>query len=410
MLPSHHVARILFSSCSVSKRILVAGPRCYKTKHFYCSGRVEHTQTLQNKMVKYLTEETAAKNDQDHTQPMLRLLSAVNNKHKEQSKTENRVAFIVEQIEGLKLNGDPWKLDAQLKKIDNQAFRMLEGLSLDEILILLNKIVEVIPYRLRGFRTYTKSVEIAKRLVDQSPPSSTQIVNLLFIASVGKTATATDVRFFLNRLRTDFKDLPFMVQCIVAVSTFKVGVKLNKESIKVVEDVLFDRLEVLIEDPGLVVSLIKALTNAGPTPEFSLNKMSKKLREMQESLRISIAVPLLGIYAATLDAEKHVVRKLIDDSIKDLSRKGHNGVRIKDVDRLLWAITSLNCKLSQKQIDNIEDFVDHKIRQYSDKPKMFVNTILCLWILGSSKSRQVRRTERLKFFKQVDTDFFAFRG
>ncbi|XP_046618748.1 uncharacterized protein LOC124304481 [Neodiprion virginianus] len=283
-----------------------------------------------------------------------------------------------------------------LKRVDETCSRMLCDLSFDETLILLNELARTAPTKVMWLGFYLESIKTLRLRLSENKQSSLQIMNLLFLMSLRKTEALLDVRYTLKYL-SDFEKLSIIEQCIVSIAAFKCGVKLDRQIIHIIEGTVQRNVEKLLKNQKLFVPLLKAMRHAGPSREFSLDHLSKRILEHKEKYKMSLAVPILALYAEILQADSKVINRLVGDAFLQMRKSGsisedniaaEDAIRVKDIDRLLWAVSTLNHKLTHSQLLYVEKFLSDNLDAFSRYPKAFCGSLLALWILGS-KCRQI---------------------
>ncbi|XP_046746238.1 uncharacterized protein LOC124411246 [Diprion similis] len=277
-----------------------------------------------------------------------------------------------------------------LNEVDKKCHCIMKDLSFDETLILLNELAQIVPTRVMSLDFYLESMTILRLRLSKNEQSSLQIMNLLYLMSLRKTTALLDIQYTLKYL-SDFEKFSIIEQCIVSIAAFKCGVQLKREIIQVIERTVQKNVDKLLKEQVLFVPLLKAMRHAGPSKEFSLNHLSERILKHKETYKITLAAPILALYAEMLQDEHKAIKRLAGNALSQIWKSGSisdsnvtatNQIRVKDVDRLLWALSTLNHRLTHNELSNVEKFLSDNLDAFLRNPKALCNSVVALWILG----------------------------
>ncbi|XP_015603701.1 uncharacterized protein LOC107271795 [Cephus cinctus] len=291
-----------------------------------------------------------------------------------------------------------------LHRIDIECCDIIQKLSYTEILQLLNALARKFPHRVTLTQFYKKSIEILMSAAMKQTLSHLQTIELLFYLSMNKKNSSSEVQYITSGL-PNMINMSLIDKSIIAYAAFKTYVKLNATQIRVLEKTLEENASFFVNDPALLVTLCKAIRHAGVTKELSLNNLSGTILQHQEKFRMKCAAHVLALYAEAYTSFQPVLQRMFKDSMEELSEnimhRSKDSIRIKDLDRLLWAGSRLNYQLEKKEFSQIQIFIQNNFSKYLKNVNLLVNTLLCLKIMEHDCKKIIEKCLEQNIFPSI---------
>ena len=296
--------------------------------------------------------------------------------------TRQKLNFIHQLIHNLSIGADI-QTEKCIKDIDKLCYTIVSSISYSEILNLLTSFLKVIPNGLTKTRFYQKSLSFLFKGVECGLLSNYEILQLLFFISLRKEGGSNYLKYLKSYL-PNIEDMPLLEKCIVATCFYKASVKASDSQLKIFEKTIEEKVQSLILDPPLLVSLCKIVRISGPSDALNLNKLSNAIINMKEPLEFTSMVHVLSLYAQALLFKPKAIDRLVTDGIEQIRCDSLKPIlRLKDFDRFLWSISYLGLTFAQKKKIILKGYLELRLNEYKkiENLGIFVNSILCLHML-----------------------------
>lgn len=269
-----------------------------------------------------------------------------------------------------------------LRTIDDECCKLLGVLSAGEIFNLLHSLMRT-GINIATLKLYKSSLLALRKNLERDCLGKEEILQLLFFEGLAKKLAKKQIKLLLKIL-PPLQDLSLMEKIVVAHTTFKCSVKLESQDARSLEKQLERNASELVEDPPILSTICKALSYAGTSDEFSLDNLDRGILGSLRIFSIIDSAHILSLYAQANQQNSKITQRLFSDSMSQIieDRNKVISVRIKDVDRLVWASSLLNHVLNETHKEELTLYVQRRYREFAQSPYLLINTLLALWMLN----------------------------
>ncbi|XP_050440523.1 uncharacterized protein LOC126845721 [Adelges cooleyi] len=287
-----------------------------------------------------------------------------------------------------------------INEIDKELENRIDVMTIEQIMQLMDSCLTSKNKLSKNSKAFKRCLQIMNENWFRRPDLNCyQTVQLMYYASIYKHKAYNTISFGLQKIMNELsyvKKFSNEELSVLAVATYKTGVKVNDKLLRLFVYRLEKKLDELLQKPILFISLLKPLKKAKYHDPTLIKTLTTSLKCDGSNLVIkdfTSSVHLLSYLADSNCGDIKNLQKLIDSIENSMIQDNMKNYRIKDLTNFLFSVSYLGITLSNHIVEIIDSYL-YEVFNTKDKcikySNMLISVCLSMWMLKWTSSKLIQ--------------------